>query len=301
MSGLVYFKEVEKEFNDRMEGRAVAHYTEVRKNNGVILHGITVRCEESNVAPTIYLDGYYDEAEDTGIEVDDVVRDVIRIYDKHRVKRKLNLEYINDFEKVKDNIEMKLIHTRRNIEILDETPNVPFLDLSIVFFLRVEEPGMGLGTILIKKEMMECWGVNEEELLKIATHNTKENNPISFVHICTVLKSLTSNEMLRRFWDDMTEESMPLYVATNADKMYGAAAMLYSEDIGEFANQIDEDLYILPSSVHELIFVPARCTDPLTLKEMVVSVNTTQLGEDIILSDSVYYYCRENKRVSRVA
>ena len=32
---------------------------EVEKNNGIVLHGITVTPEDSNIAPNVYLDGYF--------------------------------------------------------------------------------------------------------------------------------------------------------------------------------------------------------------------------------------------------
>jgi hypothetical protein len=42
---------------------------EVEKNNGLVLHGITVTPEDSNIAPNVYLDGYfkqYEEGKDLG-------------------------------------------------------------------------------------------------------------------------------------------------------------------------------------------------------------------------------------------
>ena len=62
-----------------------------------------------------------------------------------------------------------------------------------------------------------------------------------------------------------------------------------------FASQIEADLYIVPSSVHEVILIPVD--DDITkdgLDEMVRSVNSTELSKEEILSDSAYLFTREN-------
>ena len=59
------------------------------------------------------------------------------------------------------------------------------------------------------------------------------------------------------------------------------------------ADRINNDLYILPSSVHELITVPASFGSCEDLKKTVRNVNDTVLVSDEILSYSVYRYSRK--------
>lgn len=85
-----------------------------------------------------------------------------------------------------------------------------------------------------------------------------------------------------------------------------------------FAEHLRSDLYILPSSIHEVLIIPvnsfATPADPLLssanspadtrqqsyreLSEMVQEVNATQLSTEDILSDHVYYYSRESSRIT---
>ena len=67
--------------------------------------------------------------------------------------------------------------------------------------------------------------------------------------------------------------------------------MLYMGVIKEFARLIKSDLYILPSSIHELILLPFDDTkDKEALKRMVMEINGTQVAADEVLSDNVYIY-----------
>ena len=68
------YKEIVKEL-----GREVrAEVREVRKNNGVILHGLLVRKQGQDVAATIYLDTFL-EAYESGMAFRPIVRKVLDI------------------------------------------------------------------------------------------------------------------------------------------------------------------------------------------------------------------------------
>ena len=50
-------EEVERRTGDNYRVRL----NDVRKNNGVVLRGLTVMQDDSNISPTIYLNNYYEE------------------------------------------------------------------------------------------------------------------------------------------------------------------------------------------------------------------------------------------------
>ena len=57
---------------------AVVSLNEVTKNNGTVLHAVTVRPEDSNIAPNIYLDGYFKKYEE-GADIDIVMGEIGRV------------------------------------------------------------------------------------------------------------------------------------------------------------------------------------------------------------------------------
>ena len=89
-----------------------------------------------------------------------------------------------------------------------------------------------------------------------------------------------------------------MYVATNYEKLNGASVLLYPNLLRDFAEQIRSDFYILPSSIHEVIFVPESAgMDIEYMKTMVQEINVTQVADEEILSDNVYFYNRACDRV----
>ena len=58
------------------------------------------------------------------------------------------------------------------------------------------------------------------------------------------------------------------------------------------------DLYILPSSVHEVILIPK--TKDLSVKElneMVCEINSSQVPTEDVLADCIYEYSRKKKAI----
>ena len=99
--------------------------------------------------------------------------------------------------------------------------------------------------------------------------------------------------------DSVYEDNMdPMFVATNSKKVNGAGVILYDGLLRTFAEKIGGDFYILPSSVHEVIFVPANGDiDARYLIQMVKEVNATEVSPDEVLSDNVYMYHADEDRV----
>ena len=78
----------------------------------------------------------------------------------------------------------------------------------------------------------------------------------------------------------------PMNVATLDCKMYGAGLLYCEEFLKEMEKKIGR-YYILPSSIHELIFFPAYANLKSELAEMVQAVNET-VSENDYLSGRVF-------------
>ena len=76
---------------------------EVRKNNGVILHGLLILPENRNVAPTIYLDSFL-EAYESGVTFGAVIQRLLDICQEETQKEHVDMEFFRSFEKVRDRI-----------------------------------------------------------------------------------------------------------------------------------------------------------------------------------------------------
>ncbi len=96
-----------------------------------------------------------------------------------------------------------------------------------------------------------------------------------------------SKEHSKEHRPDVMEGRM--YILTNAAKTYGAAGILNKRLVQEFAG--GQDFFILPSSIHETIFVRAHdLSEKEAFDSMVAEVNEEQVDAEERLSDHCYYY-----------
>ncbi|MDO5519980.1 MAG: DUF5688 family protein [bacterium] len=286
----------------------------IKKNNSVVLDGIVLFKEGDTISPNIYLNSYYSRYMD-GESVDTIADDIINMYQESKRSQAPEYEQFEfSFEQVKDKIIYRLINYNKNTKLLEEVPFVRFLDLAITFHCLVKQDEDGIGTIRITNEHAECFGVTVKELMQLAIKNTTRLFPIKissmeeviyelmkrdFYELCPI-GDCEGDEMFRQMMSQMLpDESAPkMYILSNETGINGATAMLYRDGIKEFANRLDSDLYILPSSIHEVILVPYDETlRKEELRNMVCEVNSSQVPIDEVLSDKVYIYHRKNNRV----
>lgn len=99
---------------------------------------------------------------------------------------------------------------------------------------------------------------------------------------------------MRHIGEKELEGETPLHVITNQRKTYGATLILFPEIFRAISEVYGENLYILPSSIHELLVLPESLDYAERLKEIVREVNSTCLEQVELLSDNVYMYKRES-------
>lgn len=87
-----------------------------------------------------------------------------------------------------------------------------------------------------------------------------------------------------------------MYCVTNKYNMYGSGVFADTDFLKECHEKFG-DFYILPSSVHEVLFVPVSdCINAAELKDMVKEVNATMPITDI-LSSNVYKFFGEKVEI----
>ena len=246
----------------------------VTKNNGTRRTGILFKQEDSNLAPTIYLEEFYQKYL-KGQQVPDLADSICSIYQEIRVKKTCDCQNLFDFNHVKEHIVYKLIRRDANEELLKQIPYESFLDLAVVYYIQIDNTRFGSAAIQIRNEHLRYWRVEKEEIRRLAEKNTPRIYPVQIRQIV-------------RF----------MYVATNEQCSLGAAVMRYPDFREKVRGMIRGDFYILPSSIHEVILVPESFgLEPERMQEMVKEINQTGVAPEEVLSDSVYYFDVEEIRI----
>ena len=287
-------EEVERRTGDNYRVRL----NDVRKNNGVVLRGLTVMQDDSNISPTIYLNNYYEEYISGRATLVNVVNDVMDTYRRNKVNQSVDMRYFLNYESVKQSIVYKLVNTEKNKELLEDIPHIDFLDLSIVFQCMIAQEELGRASILIHNVHLKLWDVSVEKLYQAARENTQRLQEYEIKTMAEVLREIVRTENPEEADDEdyVTElsDNVPMYVLSNKSRVEGAACMLYPGLIRDLADQFGKSLYIIPSSVHELLLLPTKDTGECAeIKRMIREINDTQVSPEEILSYSLYYYDRE--------
>lgn len=291
-----FTKLVEKETRKQVKNSAEVSLSIVYKNNGVKLTAIRISDGIHNIAPTIYLNDYFTRFKQ-GMELDQIIQDILRFHYEHLDRVKFNVSDFSKLDKVKHTFAYKLINYDKNRELLKDVPHVVFLDLAIVFYCAVEMEEYGRATVLIHNDHLGIWNITKEELVKLARENAPRILPCEITSMREVVRKMMSEELFLKQTEAL--EYPPLYVLTNTQSYFGAAAMLYPKVLRDFAEASRSNLIILPSSIHEVLLVPAYREERLEeFNEMVEEVNAMHVEEQEVLSDHIYYFDRKTGEIT---
>ncbi len=298
-----------KAFKDYVGSGAHVIIQKVKKNNGIVLTGLSVFGKGKNISPTIYLEEFY-RRYCTGEEFGKIMADFVHCYESHLCDSSLDMSFYMDYGKVRGRLGIKVVNYEKNKELLKEVPYKTYLNLAILFFCAVENETIGNGFILIRENHLKMWNVNIEAVYADAMKNAVWKYPVKVYPMPELLKEYPQEVEL---WQDesgttvgcdrgvsLSEymEEFPMYVLTNEQKVFGASVLLYDGVLKKIARKMHSNLAILPSSVHEIIAVPVRNREEAADYEaMVREINATQLEVEDVLSDQVYYYERQSEQL----
>ena len=292
-----FLDEVPSYLTGRFPADTRIHIRTVLKNNDRKLDGLVI-CEPGNtLSPTIYLNGFYNRIAMGEASFEDVMDDVMMLYRNNRPAKDLDVNFFADYQQVKPMIIYKLVSKDRNTALLSDVPYVEYLDLAVVFEYLIEEGDGNTSSILIHNSHCKLWNVTADDLWQVASENTPRLLPYVLRPMADVLEDMTSfplDEGLK-----MALQMHPLYVISNGKRIHGAATMLYPNVLSEFAKCLNCDFYIVPSSIHELVFIPTLSREgDKELTEMIATVNATEVRPEDVLSDHPYYYSKADGEIT---
>lgn len=268
------------------------------KNNGIKLLYVMIGKEEySNNAPMIYLEPYM-EMYFSGTSMPVVADMLVKNYLQYSRSKKIDTSVFSDWESVKSSIFLKLINYEKNKELLTDVPHVRFLDLAYIFYYMWEEQEFIVSaTTIIRNRHMEAWGQTASSLYEISMKNTYKEENTSVVSMRDLIQEFMWEELIENSAEE--DEQVLMTIVSNKKRIFGASMMGNIRLLKALADSKGKDLYILPSSTHEIIVLPAEIGNPVgEFKAIVQSVNQEKVLPEAFLSDEVYYFNREKQEVT---
>ena len=269
-----------------------ASFSTVEKNNGKKEESIEFYREGEMLHLTISLENLYGLCMESG-DIWLGIQKFLEIADT-RGKVEVNDSFWS-WERIKGNLSVRLVNYEWNRGRLRKLPYKRFHDLAVTFQIVLHRYGYDTASIEVHNGMMKSWKKNTEELWTVAMNNLfKENFQIR--DIDDVIEALAGVRLY-----EQGEGKAFCYVLTNEVQKYGAVGVFRTDLLMELAERLKQNLYIIPSSVHEiLLFSDDGRNEAESLKQIVRQVNTDVVDREELLSNELYYFSREGRVVTMI-
>lgn len=200
-----------------------------------------------------------------------------------------------DFPGIRERLCFRLVNYEINREKLKQMPFVKFYDMAAVFYILLDQTDEGQAVMPVSSEQQETWKLPVEELFRYARENTPRLYPPRLCGASEAIREIARvcGENGLMLPDKIRQGKELFYVLSNTGCINGAAAMLYEGMLQRAAGQLEMDLAVIPSSIHEVLLVPADETANIReLRELLHYVNVTEVREEERLSENIYIYRR---------
>lgn len=279
---------IKAEAETEYEMECEVEYRKIKKNNGLMLQAVLLQEPNAIIHPTIYIDTYLKALIAGDAAIDDVADTIVRMHMENRDNNNVfNVVKNMDKKAVLENVVYQLVNSENNKERLSETPHTEFLDLAVIY--RVEIDTKTKSSFIVTDAICKHYHVTVEELDAAARKNTEQKG-FSIKTIEEIISEITGMPM-------GGQGEYPTWVITNHEKLNGAIAMLYPDIFSKLAKEAQSDLYILPSSIHEVLAMPVDNAEPKELRDMVGAINVDEVAEDEVLSGNIYRYNMAENRI----
>ena len=256
----------------------------VNKPQKGALTGLRFIKEGSRVAPTLYAEDMYDRYTQ-GYPIDKIAHEAVESIMKSFDIPLPFPEDDFDLKDMTDDIRPRLISKERNHVIAETAPHMDVAD----GLMLIADVVRGEFRAMITNDMMKDSDIVEDELFDIALGNIPEGEAVMFgLSDVVYAPPEERTELLGRGVDRSAIDDFEVFILSNRDMFWGAAALFYPGVMDRLREMLG-DFYVIPSSVHELLLLPITAdADPKNISEMIWSANRSVVDEEEVLSDDLF-------------
>ena len=195
-------------------------------------------------------------------------------------------------ENLKENVQISFANKTINLTNL---PTQKWQNLNIVMFNKKN------GRMITDNDL-ENEGISKEELFEIAKENSRQE------WVLISLMQMIKNTFLKHNDEDIhcytldnlsnIDKTEDMYALTNRENSMGAIAILYEDNLRKIAEELDSNLIIFPSSIHEVMIHPVGDNTDINfisdMNNIVKEANNNDVKPSIQMADNCYLYDRKN-------
>lgn len=269
---------------ERLAEEGEASFVRRRKNNRTEKEGICIQRPDGTQQTVIYIEElYHDRLQDA--ELEGMAEKLVCIF--RNAADIPGAEELKDWESVKERVRIRLVRKDWNQEELKDRVYREYLDFAVTLAVELGMKEGRSGSVPVGKDLPEIWGVGEDEIYRRAWENLYRER----YYVVPIERLLPEGY-------PVSETKM--YVLMRENRTYGAGLLLREDILRRFAEEQGGNIYILPSSVHELVLI--RQEEEMEVSELRGVVELVNEDLDVMkpeekLSDNVYLYDRESREI----
>lgn len=191
-------------------------------------------------------------------------------------------------EMLQESVKVMLVGTGFLGEHVDKTLHKSYLGMVVV--LTLEESVPGKCEILTPERIPEDTDV--DTVWAWGFGNTFREEEFQMMSMADMMAGLGAPDGMG---------SPGLFVATNARRAYGASVILDITMLKKMAEIVGGDVFILPSSIHEVLFLKADMTEAKNMARMVFSINRAEVMAREVLSDHCLIFRADTEKLEVAA
>ena len=252
--------------------------------------GIIVKKDNLSIGVNLDITRYYSDLEH-GRSYQDVLHSAINAVEKGFDEApRLDISQLMNYEVMKHHLITQLIPVAGNEDMLAVMPYKQIEDLALVYRFKVGSDEFGQATILVKNDLLRRLDITAEQIFEDAMISSPKEAEPSLRNMFEVTAELAGEDLFELL-GEVDSPVMQMYVCTNKSTYLGASVLMYPGMMDIAADKLGGDFYVIPSSIHETLLIPAKDVDSFRdLEKMVREVNETQVAPEERLSDNVYHY-----------
>lgn len=279
---------------------------ELRENQKINerYHSMTVLAEGQTISPFVNLDDMFSKYQKTG-DMTPIFEKIAEIVTSE--PKGINMDLLENYEKAKENLFIRVSNVETNKELLETLPHETIGDLAVTCHVMMDQNHEGIGSTMVTDALLEKFGVSKEQLFADAMENSGRILSPTLEPMSAVMGRLMGFDgvdLAKPSFDHAVENFSfrddNMFVLSNAMAVNGAAVMFYPEVMEQIGAKAGGDLFVIPSSVHEVLLVADDgAMNRNDLENIIRDINAHEVSPADRLSDSLYHYDSKEHRLER--
>ncbi len=282
-----FLKAVEEEIDQRGLEEVSCRFDTIDSPDGMT-DRLMVSVGDSNMSMAFRLKEIYsdvDAGENLLIAADKTVNTIEANISVIKTKEQGVKDFVSDYGKVQQHTYLRMIPG--DSPVLKNTPHKMIKDMALVVNIHLDDfsDANGKSVVVVSKQLMDMYGIDEAQLFADAKNNSVMNEPIVVKDLAGVVQELDPGAIKE------PEPGAPqVFMVSNESKFQGAPVITYP-DFAEKISAFGKNFWVIPSSVHEFLFMKddgqAKAKE---LNALIRHVNDNDVGPRDFLSNQCYHY-----------